>query len=71
MASIHKTSGHYSQGRYWSAPYGYKIHIGRSYNGLCGQLYPRMQKGFTLIMPDFLPVTELRINLSKCSMRKP
>ena len=35
MASIHKTSGHYSKGRYWSAPYGYKIHIGRSYNGLC------------------------------------
>ena len=39
MASIHKSSGHYSQGRYWSAPYGYKIHIGRSYDGLCGLGY--------------------------------
>ena len=35
MASIHKSSGHYSKRRYWSAAYGYKIHIKRSYDGLC------------------------------------
>ena len=34
MASIHKSAGHYTQGRYWSAPYGYKLHIQRSYAGL-------------------------------------
>ena len=34
LASIHKSAGHYSKGRYWSAPYGYKIHIQRSYDGL-------------------------------------
>lgn len=44
LASIHKSAGHYSKGRYWSAPYGYKIHIQRSYDGLISLGYIEERK---------------------------